>query len=140
MVSCESELHEDQCRTGKERSRFHILSLPETDQSPERERYYGVWNLLSAIPGDEELYIYTRTLGTEQWLIVCNFHEKTRSFRCKQSGQVLLSNYKDTPALDKMTELRPYEAVIYRIERKDVSREVHAQDHSSDFEFDIELE
>ena len=28
-----------------------ILSLPETDQSPERERYYGVWNLLSAIPG-----------------------------------------------------------------------------------------
>lgn len=39
-----------------------------------------------------------------------------------------------------MTELRPYEAVIYRMERKDVSREVHAQDHSSDFEFDIELE
>lgn len=99
---------------------------------------YGTYYLL--FPEDEELYIYTRTLGTEQWLIVCNFHEKTRSFRCKQSGQVLLSNYKDTPALDKMTELRPYEAVIYRIERKDVSREVHAQDHSSDFEFDIELE
>ena len=99
---------------------------------------YGTYYLL--FPEDEDLYIYTRTLGTEQWLIVCNFHEKTRTFRCKQSGQVLLSNYKDTPALDKMTELRPYEAVIYRMERKDVSREVHAQDHSSDFEFDIELE
>lgn len=81
---------------------------------------YGTYYLLFS--EDEDLYIYTRTLGTEQWLIVCNFHEKTRSFRCKQSGQVLLSNYKDTPALDKMTELRPYEAVIYRIERKDVSR------------------
>ena len=30
---------------------------------------YGTYYLL--FPEDEDLYIYTRTLGTEQWLIVC---------------------------------------------------------------------
>ena len=33
---------------------------------------YGTYYLL--FPEDEELYIYTRTLGTDQCLIVCNFH------------------------------------------------------------------
>ena len=36
---------------------------------------YGEYHLL--LPEDEDLYIYTRTLGKEQWLILCNFHEKS---------------------------------------------------------------
>lgn len=99
---------------------------------------YGTYQLL--FPEDEDLYIYTRTLGEEQWLIVCNFHKKIRKFNCKKSGQVLLSNYADTPAAEDIIELRPYEAVIYQMESEDVVHEGHGQDHSSDFETDIVLE
>ena len=98
---------------------------------------YGTYQLL--FPEDEDLYIYTRTLEEEKWLIVCNFHEKTRKFRCKRAGQVLLSNYADTPAAEKITELRPYEAVIYRMESQDANHGEYGQDRSSDFEADIVL-
>ncbi|MCB5473104.1 glucohydrolase, partial [Erysipelatoclostridium ramosum] len=56
---------------------------------------YGEYHLL--LPEDEDLYIYTRTLGKEQWLILCNFHEKEREIASTQIGSVLLSNYTDTP-------------------------------------------
>ena len=98
---------------------------------------YGTYQLL--FPEDEDLYIYTRTLEEEKWLIVCNFHEKTRKFRCKRAGQVMLSNYADTPATEKIAELRPYEAVIYQMESWDANHGERGQDHSSDFEADIEL-
>lgn len=98
---------------------------------------YGTYQLL--FPEDEDLYIYTRTLEEEKWLIVCNFHEKTRKFRCKRAGQVMLSNYADTPAAEKITELRPYEAVIYQMEPWNANHGERGQDHSSDFEADIEL-
>ena len=98
---------------------------------------YGTYQLL--FPEDEDLYIYTRTLEEEKWLIVCNFHEKTRKFRCKRAGQVMLSNYVDTPATEKIAELRPYEAVIYQMESWDANHGECGQDHSSDFEADIEL-
>ena len=98
---------------------------------------YGTYQLL--FPEDEDLYIYTRTLEEEKWLIVCNFHEKTRKFRCKRTGQVMLSNYADTPATEKIAELRPYEAVIYQMESWDANHGECGQDHSSDFEADIEL-
>lgn len=98
---------------------------------------YGTYQLL--FPEDEDLYIYTRTLEEEKWLIVCNFQEKTRKFRCKRAGQVMLSNYADTPATEKIAELRPYEAVIYQMESWDANHGECGQDHSSDFEADIEL-
>ena len=98
---------------------------------------YGTYQLL--FPEDKDLYIYTRTLEEEKWLIVCNFHEKTRKFRCKRAGQVMLSNYADTPATEKIAELRPYEAVIYQMESWDANHGECGQDHSSDFEADIEL-
>lgn len=98
---------------------------------------YGTYQLL--FPEDEDLYIYTRTLEEEKWLIVCNFHEKTRKFRCKRAGQVMLSNYADTPATEKIAELRPYETVIYQMESWDANHGECGQDHSSDFEADIEL-
>mgnify|MGYP004658531007 FL=1 len=98
---------------------------------------YGTYQLLFL--EDEDLYIYTRTLEEEKWLIVCNFHEKTRKFRCKRAGQVMLSNYADTPATEKIAELRPYEAVIYQMESWDANHGECGQDHSSDFEADIEL-
>ena len=49
---------------------------------------YGTYQLL--FPEDEDLYIYTRTLEEEKWLIVCNFHEKTRSYSVREPGRSCL--------------------------------------------------
>ena len=77
---------------------------------------YGIYDLL--LPEDEDLYIYTRTLENEKWLILCNFHEKERVITSMRLGRVILSNYADTPQLEELCLLRPYEAVIYQISGK----------------------
>lgn len=77
---------------------------------------YGIYDLL--LPEDEDLYIYTRTLENEKWLILCNFHEKERVITSIRMGRVILSNYADTPQLEELCLLRPYEAVIYQISGK----------------------
>lgn len=77
---------------------------------------YGIYDLL--LPEDEDLYIYTRTLENEKWLIFCNFHEKERVITSMRMGRVILSNYADTPQLEELCLLRPYEAVIYQISGK----------------------
>lgn len=74
---------------------------------------YGIYDLL--LPEDEDLYIYTKTLENEKWLILCNFHEKERVITSMRMGRVILSNYADTPQLEELCLLRPYEAVIYQI-------------------------
>lgn len=76
----------------------------------------GIYDLL--LPEDEDLYIYTRTLENEKWLILCNFHEKERVITSMRMGRVILSNYADTPQLEELCLLRPYEAVIYQISGK----------------------
>ena len=77
---------------------------------------YGIYDLL--LPEDEDLYIYTNTLENEKWLILCNFHEKERVITSMRMGRVILSNYADTPQLEELCLLRPYEAVIYQISGK----------------------
>ena len=77
---------------------------------------YGIYDLL--LPEDEDLYIYTKTLENEKWLILCNFHEKERVITSMRMGRVILSNYADTPQLEELCLLRPYEAVIYQISGK----------------------
>lgn len=77
---------------------------------------YGIYDLL--LPEDEDLYIYTRTLENEKWLILCNFHEKERVITSMRMGRVILSSYADTPQLEELCLLRPYEAVIYQISGK----------------------
>lgn len=67
------------------------------------------------------------------------FMRKQESYQCKRAGQVMLSNYADTPAAEKITELRPYEAVIYQMESWNANHGERGQDYSSDFEADIEL-
>ena len=130
------EINVEQALADPESVFYHYQKLIQLRKEHE-VMVYGTYQLL--FPEDEDLYIYTRTLEEEKWLIVCNFHEKTRKFRCKRAGQVMLSNYADTPAAEKITELRPYEAVIYQMESWDANHGERGQDHSSDFEADIEL-
>ena len=130
------EINVEQALADPESVFYHYQKLIQLRKEHE-VMVYGTYQLL--FPEDEDLYIYTRTLEEEKWLIVCNFHEKTRKFRCKRAGQVMLSNYADTPATEKIAELRPYEAVIYQMESWDANHGECGQDHSSDFEADIEL-
>lgn len=130
------EINVEQALADPESVFYHYQKLIQLRKEHE-VMVYGTYQLL--FPEDEDLYIYTRTLEEEKWLIVCNFHEKTRKLQYKRAGQVMLSNYADTPAAEKITELRPYEAVIYQMESWDANHGERGQDHSSDFEADIEL-
>ena len=71
---------------------------------------YGSCELLC--PEDPDLYVYTRTLGQEKLLIVCNFSEKERAFALPEDfegGRILISNYADRGTGDVV---RPYEAFV----------------------------
>ena len=77
---------------------------------------YGTYDLL--LPEDPELYVYTRTLGEEQLLIVCNFYGNARMFTLPDSWElekteVMIGNYKDFK-LGKELTIRPYETVVLR--------------------------
>lgn len=77
---------------------------------------YGSYDLL--LPEDPELYAYTRTLGEEQLLIVCNFYGNTRMFTFPDNWELgktelMIGNYKDFKP-EKELVLRPYEAVVLR--------------------------
>ena len=57
---------------------------------------YGTYELLLA--DSEELYIYTRSLGEQKLLTICNFTEKTLEYTLPEGfagegTEVLISNY-----------------------------------------------
>lgn len=75
---------------------------------------YGSYDLL--LPEDPDLYVYTRTLGSEKMLVICNFSENTRDFTlpgwCQDSANIvkLIGNYGDA-GIDGSMRIRAYEAV-----------------------------
>ena len=59
---------------------------------------YGTYDLL--LPESEEIYMYTRTLGEEKLLVVCNFSEKEVAVEIPEEfrkGSYLIANYPDIP-------------------------------------------
>ncbi|MPQ29555.1 alpha-glucosidase [Brochothrix thermosphacta] len=69
---------------------------------------------------DPRLFTYTRTLGDEQLIIVANMSAENYQplpllSTEKATGELLISNYADTPAIDVISVLRPYEAAIYKV-------------------------
>ena len=59
---------------------------------------YGTYDLL--LPDSEEIYMYTRTLGEEKLLVVCNFSEKEVAIEIPEEfrkGSYLIANYPDIP-------------------------------------------
>ena len=75
---------------------------------------YGTYDLLD--PEDPDVYMYTRTLGNEKLLVICNYTEdtQTRNILAEfEAAEVLISNYSEVSVNSTMT-LRPYEAVVLK--------------------------
>ena len=74
---------------------------------------YGHYELLE--PEHPDLFVYTRTLGEESLLVICNFSEEEQTYKIPaeyRDSEVLIANY-DTPA--PTGKLRPWETlVLYR--------------------------
>lgn len=66
---------------------------------------YGSFKLLEE--DDESLFVYSRTLGDEKYLVVVNMSEDIRQY--KTEGKVVLSNYDDS-----IDELRSWEAKVVK--------------------------
>lgn len=77
---------------------------------------YGQFELL--LPDDKDLFVYTRTLGREILLCVCNFRDKVKEFEIPaqfDGSSMLIGNYEDGKKSGKI-ELRAYEAfVLYKV-------------------------
>ena len=76
---------------------------------------YGSYQLLE--PDSETLYVYTRTLGEEKLLVICNFTSDEETYRIPEEfaeAGVLISNYhREQP--EKEIVLQPYEALVLKI-------------------------
>lgn len=78
---------------------------------------YGKYELLLA--EHPEIYSFTRTLGSQQLLIILNFYGKTPVFQLPETltgfhGELLISNYPVQAQEDlSNVTLRPYEARVY---------------------------
>ena len=72
---------------------------------------HGHYALLE--PEHPDLFIYTRTLGDESLLVVCNFSEQEQAYNIPaeySDADILIANYPDkAPA----GTVRPWEAVVY---------------------------
>lgn len=80
---------------------------------------YGRYELL--LEDDEQLYVFTRTLGEEQLLVICNFSSEVIDFIMPEGfatsdRELLIGNYPVEEAEDNSKiVIKPYEARVYRI-------------------------
>lgn len=75
---------------------------------------YGNYELL--LPEDENIFAYTRTLGNQKLLVVCNFSKSEQRFDFSgyENAKVLISNYNRDARKDGI--LKPYEATVLLLE------------------------
>ncbi|WP_251550696.1 alpha,alpha-phosphotrehalase [Neobacillus muris] len=73
---------------------------------------------------DEQVFAYVRNSGVEKLLVVSNFYgsEKTMALPAQftldgYEVKVLLSNYKDSAPLKRKIQLRPYESIVYYLNK-----------------------
>ena len=95
---------------GREDSVFHYFRNLIRLRKEKEVIVYGTYDLLQ--PESREIYAYTRTLGEEKILVVCNFTAAEVSFDVPEefmSGEILIGNYADASVGAQIT-LRPYEA------------------------------
>ena len=79
---------------------------------------YGSYELL--MPEDKRLYVYTRSLGMEKLLVVCNFSREETAFFVPEEfgnapGELLIQNYGGRKQLGTgELMLKPYEAFVWK--------------------------
>ena len=98
----------------REDSVFHYYQKLIRLRKEQEVIVYGTYDLL--LPDSKEIYTYTRTLGEEKLLVVCNFYEPEVSFEMPEEfigGTCLISNYPEVSLKAEMT-LRPYEAFVIK--------------------------
>lgn len=80
---------------------------------------YGKYNVL--LEDNEQIYAFTRVLGEEMLLVICNFSSEEPVFELPEGilfteKEVVISNYEVDPAEDISSfHLRPYEARVYKL-------------------------
>lgn len=80
---------------------------------------YGKYNVL--LEDNEQIYAFTRVLGEETLLVICNFSSEQPVFELPEGilraeQEVVISNYEVDPAeAISSFHLRPYEARVYKL-------------------------
>ncbi|WP_445488744.1 glycoside hydrolase family 13 protein [Niallia sp. 03133] len=79
---------------------------------------YGTYDLI--LENHPTIYAYTRKLGNEILLVICNFSEEASLFEFPENltfaaSRLLINNYEisNDDSLDSSIELKPYEARVY---------------------------
>ncbi|ADC48995.1 oligo-1,6-glucosidase [Alkalihalophilus pseudofirmus OF4] len=77
---------------------------------------YGKYQLLDA--DHPSVFAYERELNGDQLIVICNFYGEETTFDLgnRKAAEVVISNYaNELPASDEI-KLRPYEAIVYRLD------------------------
>ena len=91
-----------------------------------QERAFVYGDFKPILEDDSDIVAYYRTYGKDKFLVVCNFFGRDRIIEASDminstddtnvKIDVILSNYADCEKNPTKLHLRPYEAVIYRID------------------------
>ncbi|MCC5439450.1 alpha,alpha-phosphotrehalase [Clostridium botulinum] len=84
---------------------------------------YGNFKLI--LKEDKSIFAYLRNYKNEKLLVINNFYGKESLFKLptelklgEYKNKILISNYKDSPIDFRKINLRPYESIVYHLERK----------------------
>lgn len=87
-----------------------------------REKAFVYGDLIPLFEDNKEVFAYYRVYGREKYLVLCNFYGRDRIIEMEgiekttKNVSVILSNYKDSDIDLMKIKLRPYEAIIYKID------------------------
>ncbi|WP_100407654.1 glycoside hydrolase family 13 protein [Bacillus solitudinis] len=64
-----------------------------------------------------DVYAYSRSLNDQKLLVITNFSNKEVHLNLeKRSKKIVLGNYDDTPLLNEIVTVRPYECMVYELD------------------------
>lgn len=80
---------------------------------------YGKFNLI--LKNIEDIFAYSRILEDEEYLIISNLSEKIKKIKIKEyedkDKELLVSNYKESDHFLGRMVLKPYECLVYKINK-----------------------
>ncbi len=81
-------------------------------------------NFIPLYEEDDQIFAYIRNYRDEKLLVVNNFYKEETLFKLpenidldKLKIKILISNYKDSSKDIKNLKLRPYESIVYHLEK-----------------------